>query len=226
MRKKITTIALTITTFSILSLWQLALPDESKYLWLKPLVAAAFSYGIYSFLIVSLSTFLPKLKFIKRWLFGRDYVDGVWIGAYVGCMLEPRIFYEEYDQKLETVTVRGKSFLLDGTPHATWTSTSFNISHDHDKLFFTYSVQSFTTESSGNGYAQFTPVLDSQGKHIEELRGFSFDLHNGIMIPALEKKMDKKADEKSLMESAKALYSNNKSFFERHKNEIQKKRSR
>ena len=119
--------------------------------------------------------------------------------------------------------MRGRSFLLDGTPHAMWASTSFNISHDHDKIFFTYSVQSFTEAPSGNGYAQFTPVLDNKGKHIIELRGFSFDLHNGIMLPSLEKKLAKKSDEKSLIESAKALYSDNKLFFEKQKKVIEGK---
>jgi len=212
MREKITAIAIAITTISIYGLWQLALPYETTYQWLEPFVAAAFSYGIYRFLIISLGRVLPNIKFIKRWLFGRDYVDGVWVGAYVGCMLEPRIFYEEYDQQFETVTVRGRSFLLDGTPHAMWKSTSFNISHDYDKIFFTYSVQSFTEEPSGNGYAQFTPVLDKKGKHIRELRGFSFDLHNGIMIPSLEKKLDDKSDEKSLIESAKTVDCQNMDF--------------
>ena len=226
MREKITAIAIAITTICIFGLWQIAVPYSIKYEWLKPIIAAAFSYGIYSFLIVTLGRYLPNVKFIKRWLFGRDYLDGVWVGAYVGCTLEPRVFYEEYDQQFETVTVRGRSFLLDGTPHATWTSTSFNISHEHDKIFFTYSAQSFTAEPSGNGYAQFTPVLDNKGRFIRELRGFSFDLHNGIMIPALEKKLDKKSDEKSLIESAKALYSDNKLFFDKQRKVIESKLSR
>jgi hypothetical protein len=138
-------------------------------------------------------------------------------------MLEPRIFYEEYDQQFETVTVRGRSFLLDGTPHAMWTNTSFNISHDHDRIFFTYSVQSFTEEPSGNGYAQFTPVLDENGKYFKELRGFSFDLHNGIMLPSLEKKLDNKSDEKTYIASAKEFYFNNKLFFEKQKKVIESK---
>lgn len=223
MREKINAIAITITTATLFGLWQLAIRLWGGHPWIKLLVVAAFSYGVYRFLVVTLGGFLSKVQFIKRWLLGRDYVDGIWIGAYVGCKLEPRIYYEEYDQQYDSVTVRGRSFLLDGTPHAMWTSTSFNISHDHDKIFFTYNVQSFTEEPTGNGYAQFTPILDRKGKHICELRGFSFDLHNGLMIPSLEKRIDNKPDENEIVAAAKTFYHLHERFFEKEKAGIAKK---
>ena len=226
MREKINAIAIAVTTAAVFGLWQLAIPLGGTYPWIKPLVAAAFSYGVYRFLVAVLGRFLSKAQFLKQWLFGRDFIDGIWIGAYIGCKGEPRVFYEEYDQQYDSVTVRGRSFLLDGTPHAMWTSTSFNISHDHDKIFFTYDVSSFTEEPTGNGYAQFTPIRDKKGKHIQELRGFSFDLHNGLMIPALEKRIDDKPDESEIVAAAKAFYHLHERFFEKQKAVIAAKRGK
>ena len=216
MKEKITAISIAITTLVVFKLWLLIKDIKTEYYMIHVIIACLSSWGTYKTVFFIVSTFTAKISCLKKWIFGRQYIDGIWIGAYIGILGEPRIYYTIYTQDYDSVKIKGRSFLLDKTVHTTWTDTSFNYSTD-DKIFYTYSVQTLTETSCPVGYAQFNMSFDKKNKFAIELNGYSFDLLHKKQIPAKEIKITGKFDEDKILEKAIDFYNKSKEFFNKFK---------
>jgi len=220
MKEKLLAIAIGITTSLVFGLWLLIKDIDTVCIILKVALSGFLSYGVYRLVFLGISWLLPQISFVKKWLYGKAYLDGTWIGAYLGASGKPRIFYEKYEQNYNSTLIKGYSFLLDKTPHTNWNNTSFSINLSEKVLFFTYSTKSFTETTSGNGYGQFSIVYDIDKKYPVELQGFSYDLHNRKQIPAIEQKLEDNLSNDKIIEKALAFYAQNKTFLEKQKSNL------
>ena len=212
MKEKLVAISFGLTTSLVFLLWVLFKNSYTGVPILDTLVSGLMSYGFYRVVFYTISSFLPKSKKIKKWLLGKKYLEGTWVGFYRGSSGEIRIFYEKYLQTNSIEVINGNSFLLDGTEHSSWQSTSLNMNVAEKKLYFTYQSQGIKDISSGNGYAQFNVFLDSKDKYPIELVGYTFDLPLKMVCESKEKKVKDDLSKEALLESAKLFYNENQGF--------------
>src|SRR5665647_314940 len=73
-------IALSITTLIVFYLWRLISTVAVEYPNLKILIAVLISIGIFRLVLTFFKDVLMKIRFIKKWIFGPSYLEGVWVG--------------------------------------------------------------------------------------------------------------------------------------------------
>ncbi len=214
MKEKLLAISVAITTLIVFLIWGFFKNVAADQYILKAIITGLMSYGIYRLIFLGVSWLLPQIKILKKWLFGKEYIEGNWVGAYIGASGVPKIFYEKHEQTYDATIIKGYSFLLDKTAHTSWINTSFSINKEYE-IFFTYKTQSFTETSSGTGYTQARAKFDKKNKYIIEFNGFFYDLHIGKQIPIIETKVDDDLSEEQLVDLAISHYNTNIEFYKK-----------
>lgn len=214
---KIQQIALSFTLIILLSFWTGAFSIQSiieLQIGLKiigALITALSSIGIYRILISLLSSLLENNSYFKKWVYGADYLEGTWIGFYIGTKGLVRYMIEEYEQSLDGLIIRGKSFDENLKYHTSWVSTSSNIDSVSGRVSFMYETYSIKDDKNNNGIAFFNFERENRNTPPTILIGFSSDLFlAGKRLPAIEIKLDEKIPMKQALNEAVKFYKENK----------------
>lgn len=147
------------------------------------------SFGFYKAMIAILFQIAKKFEIVKKLLLGPAYLNGTWVGFYVGTSGNVRYFIERFEQELDGLTIRGSSLNEDKKHHAEWTSTTFSIDVKMGKLSYMYDCESQLQLGNNNGLASFIFERAGANKPPYELRGWSSDLHVGKKIFGMETKI-------------------------------------
>lgn len=216
---KIQQIALSLTLAILLSLWIIALDMKeimNLHIGIKiigALISALSSIGIYRILISLLSLLLENILCFKKWVYGADYLEGTWIGFYIGAKGLVRYMIEEYEQGLDGLIIRGKSFDENLKYHTSWVSTSSNVDSISGRVSFMYETYSIKDDKNNNGIAFFNFERENRNDPPTMLIGFSSDLFlAGKRLPAIEIKLDKKVSMKQALDEAVKFHQENKEY--------------
>lgn len=214
---KVHQISISITVLLLLSIWTLIYSLKSvsdSAVWVKcisVLIACFSSVGIYKLIILTLTGLLQKCNCIKKWIFGNSYMEGTWVGFYIGNSGEVRYIIENYEQDLEGLTIRGKSYDENYKYHTNWTSSSSNIDVEKGRVSYMYETYSIKDRNNNNGIAFFNFERDNKTSPPKSIIGFSSDLFlAGRRLPAMEYKLDTKCTSKQGLEYAVRYYEENK----------------
>jgi hypothetical protein len=210
---KFQTYSLSTATLIVFGIWigltkLPAIPD-----WIKLIITALMSFGVYKIVVVSFSGIIRKFKFIKRFILGPYYLEGTWVGFYIGASNNVRYIVERFEQEIDSLVIRGKSYNESSNYHSTWTTDTINIDVKKGKLTYMYDVDSIRDISNNVGIASFKFERENQYKAPKKLMGFSADLHISKKIKAIEIKINEKLSDSELLERAKSVYEENKNCF-------------
>jgi hypothetical protein len=161
--------------------------------WLRglPITAQAFvaavtllaTRSIYELLASILHRLARRSLTLNRWLLGPGYLRGTWVGSLIGKGGDTRILVEHYDQDLEGLVVRGRSYTQTGDPHAEWHTLATRVQPKEGLLFCFYLTRIYTHTSPAEGVGRYQFVLGKGSNGPVGLSGHVVDTDNGISMP-------------------------------------------
>ncbi len=148
-------------------------------------------------------------------ILGASYMEGTWVGFFIGHDETPRFFIETFEQSISDLIIRGKAFKESGEYHGSWIAENTEVNTRTGKLTYTYDADVIGNSHVNPGLAVFTFDRESRDKPPHAMIGFSSDLFNPKKLKSFEEKM---SDNTSIIisdaiEKAKEIYSKNKDCF-------------
>lgn len=221
------TIVIGITTVFIFGIWlgisKLILtypewfidPDKNIYNLLGVILTGLISIGIYRIVLSILSLIINNCLPFKKLIFGSSFLEGTWVGFYIGVSGNERFLIESFEQRIDGMIIRGKSFNEVENFHSTWIADTINVDSIRGKISYQYKVESPTETSDHNGIACFNFERKKQNKAPDTLIGFSADLHLTKKCKAMEFKISENTtyDLEKALALAKEFYNKNKNHF-------------
>ena len=198
---KFHSIVISITTLSIFTIWTQLTGIISKHPFLSVIATAFISLGMYRIITVIFLGFFRNISCVKKWILGPYFMEGTWIGFFVGHQNNVRLYCETFEQGLSDLVIRGKAFKDDGTYHGSWVSDTTNINVKLGKLSYTYDADVIGNTAINPGLARFDLERPSREKPPFRMIGYSSDLFN----PAKLKSFEEKVSDDTVFESIEAF---------------------
>jgi len=208
-------IVLSITTLTVFSMWEIfsAIGKENPFLTI--LIAVISSIGFYRILVIIAKSIILNIRWLKKIIFGSQYVEGVWIGFFVGKSNQIRYYIETFEQDFESITIRGKGFRENEGYFGSWISESVNFDDKKGTLNYTYKADALSNTFINPGLADFVVERKKINAPPHQLLGFSADLYNPKKLKSFEVKINDKPDIGNIgqtLNKAKKLYEDNQFF--------------
>jgi len=231
---KFNTLVLSLTTTAVFGIWMfisrliLAYPEwfkdqtNNKYNLLGLLLLGLISVGVYRLFFLVTSYLVNNCHWIKRLVFSSDYLEGTWIGFYIGVSGNVRYIIETYEQTIDNLTIRGTSYDENKNLHTFWTSESYNINAKDGEITYQYKVRSTKENTDPNGIAYFSFIRDNNKKAPEFIVGYSVDSHLSMKCKAMEKKLSKSTayEINNTLDQAVLFYEEHKSHVFNYKKKV------
>jgi hypothetical protein len=168
---------------------------------LSVFAAGLISLGLYRFLATILLSLFRKIPYIKKLILGPRYMEGTWVGFFVGHENKIRYLVETFEQDLNELIIRGKVFREDGTYHCVYVSQNATVDIKNGKLSYSYDADSIGSTYINPGLARFDLERVSKESPPSRISGYSSDLFHSKKLMAFEEKLT----EKTCMETSKAV---------------------
>lgn len=133
--------------------------------WVHPtiLFGATFFLGVvgYSLIAQAILSTAHSQPWLLRFLLGKKYIQGFWIGVITGSSGNHSFAIERYDQSMAGVEVTGESWWPDGTLAARWETTIAFVDPQRDRIYALFSSTIYSDRgdihriSRGSGYFRF-----------------------------------------------------------------------
>lgn len=212
---KLNSIAFGTSTAIVFAAWTEIFKLSQLDIAYKVILGGLLSLGLYRLIATGIIYLVKKNNRVKEYFLGPYYLEGTWVGFYIGVSGNERFLIERFEQDIDTLVICGKSFCETTKYHATWTASSVNIDTINGRISYMYECLPVNDKSNHNGIAIFNFKRDDQYSAPKGLTGFSADLHLGQRVRAMEIKVSNKCnmDEKEALEKAKKIYADNKDNF-------------
>lgn len=204
-----------ITTAIIYFLWGNLKDIISKHPGLGFVLGLLIALGTYKAVFKSINWFFTSKKSIKKLIFGKYYLEGIWLGCYLDSQSNPVYFIEYYEQDFENFVIRGKAFSNSFIFIGSWVSDSVSLDIEKGKLIYSYNCDMVNRPSSHSGHAIFYLEREYGGTPAHKLFGYTSDLHRTKKARSIEEKYIGKEDKNDLelLKQAKKVYETNKHYF-------------
>ena len=203
-------IVLGITTLTVFSVWEVFRNIVEYDPLLVVPIAAITTVGFYRIFMLVIKFLILRIRFIKKWIFGAYYMEGVWVGFFIGNDKKVRFYIETFEQDFESITIRGKGFRENEGYFSNWISESVNFDIKKGVLNYTYQADTLSNSFINPGFSCFNiERRDRQGQPYR-LFGFCADLYNPNKLKSFEEKINDKPDIGNIenaLAKAKELYS-------------------
>ena len=221
---KFNTIVLSMTTTVVFGIWlyisQLILTypewfkesSNNKYNLLGIIMVGLISIGVYRLFFLITSYFVNNCQWIKRQVFSSYYLEGIWVGFYIGVSGNVRYLIETFEQNIDGLVIKGTSYDENKNLHSFWTSESINFDSEKGELSYQYKVRSTKEKPDPNGIAYFSIIRGNNHKPASILVGFSADSHLTKKCKAMEYKWIEKTkyDINEALDKAEEFYQTKK----------------
>lgn len=198
---KFHSIVISLTTFIVFTAWSQLTTLISSSPWVSVFAAGLISLGLYRFIaMVSLSLF-RNVPLVKKFILGAKYMEGTWIGFFIGHENKIRYLVETFEQDLGELVIRGTVYRDDGTHHCSYVSQNATIDIRNGKLSYSYDADSVSNTHINPGLARFDLVRESKESPPKRITGYSSDLFHPNKLMAFEEKIT----EKTSMDVAEAF---------------------
>ncbi|MCW3085413.1 MAG: hypothetical protein JWP12_2779 [Bacteroidetes bacterium] len=207
---------LSVTTLIVYTLWFKYNDLIHINPYLKVISTTLLSLGLYRFVATICLLLFRRLRFVRKFFLGPKYLEGTWVGFYIGLKGNVRYIVERFEQDFETLIVRGKSFNEQKGFHTSWISFPANIDVPKGELTYMYELKGTQEISNGTGIVFFNFHRQNQATAPTMINGFSADLHNnGVRTKSLEYKLadNCKFTDAEALEKAIVFYNSNKDTF-------------
>ena len=187
-------IVFTITTALLFFGWTLLADFIKLHLNFGIPLGAVISLGTYRLILNVVESVMIKSKPIKKWIFGNVYLEGKWIGVYIGVDGKPRFYVEYYEQDFDGLIIRGFSYNDDGTFKGSWISDKVFINEDNGTITYTYLTDMLHNTNKNQGLASFNFIRESKNQVPNKMIGFSSDIFAPQKLKSFERRLDKKEE--------------------------------
>lgn len=208
-------IVLSVTTLVVFSLWELFTSYSLNYPIFKIALATITSIGVYRIFMLILKSIILNIRQLKKCIFGAQYIEGVWVGFFMGKSDNVRFYIETFEQDFESITIRGKGFRENEGYFGSWISESVNFDDKKGTLNYTYKADALSNTFINPGLADFIIERKKNNTPPYRLLGFSADLYDPKKMKSFEEKINDQPDIGNIEEAlkkAKQLYHENKYF--------------
>jgi len=144
------------------------------------------SIGVYKGLSSLLNLLMSQSTSIKKLVLGGYYMEGTWVGYFIGHDGDKRYIVETFEQDLESLVIRGRSFTSDGKAHANWCSESTSIDVIRGRLTYTYSCDILKNKVTHHGIGVFHFERSGKKRAPSGIQGFVADLVDGERLEVIE----------------------------------------
>lgn len=199
--QKITTYAILITTIFVLTIWKMIYQliliypewfknsENDKYNILGIVSLGFISVGVYKSCFTSIEYLMRNFQLVKKLILSSYYMEGTWVGFYIGAAGKVRYLIETYEQTMDDLVIKGISFDENKNLHTFWTSESYTINAESGEIIFQYKVKSTHEQTDPNGIAYFNLNRKNNKKATDFIIGYSIDSHLGKKCRAIEMKL-------------------------------------
>jgi len=209
---KFHSIVISVTTLIVFFVWVKLTDLISNHPFTSIFASGLISLGIYRSIAVLFLSLFQKISQVKKWILGPYYMEGTWVGFFVGHENKIRFISETLKQDFRELIIRGKAFKEeDGKYHGSWVSDSVNINVKSGLLTYTYEANIIDNTFINPGLARFSLERSSKDGHPTCMIGFSSDLFNRAKLKANEEKISDKTDIRidEALKKAKEIYEKN-----------------
>lgn len=203
------------STLIVFTIWSQLTSLVAKYPATSVIAAGLISIGVYRILNLILLAAFRKISMVKKFILGPGYMEGTWVGFFIGHDEKPRFFIETFEQDLSDLIIRGKGFKECGTYHGSWISDNTEVNTRLGKLTYTYEADVIGNSHINPGLAVFSFERKTKDLPPHGMIGFSSDLFNPKKLKSFEKKISDCTSigiEEALTE-AKEIHQKNKDNF-------------
>ena len=202
-------IVLAITTIIVFIIWDKISEIENNYLILKIILGSVSSIGFYRIFMIIIKYLILNIRCMKKWIFGSQYLEGVWVGYFFGKSGDVRFYIETFEQDFESILIRGRGYKEETGYFGSWISESVNFDERKGKLNYTYQSNSLSHSFINPGLAEFMAERKSLYSAPYAFIGYSSDLYHATKMKSYEIKISDEpfidSNHKTL-ERAKQLY--------------------
>lgn len=188
-------------TLVIFSLWSFLLQQVAAHPIVSVLIAGIFSLGVYRLINTIFLTVFRNVKCVKKFMLGASYMEGTWVGFFVGHDNNIRYLVETFEQDLSFLKVRGKIYRNDFSYHASHVSTDATLDTLNGRLSYSYDADAINNTHINAGLARFELTRSGREKPAHHMVGYSSDLFNSKKLIAFEEKIS----ESTVVDLSKAL---------------------
>lgn len=193
-------IVITITAIIVFAIWTISScilskhPDwiNSNYYLLYGFAAILtylVTYGTFQSVFSIINYLFENWNWLKRVVMSSSYLEGTWVGFYIGVFGKVRYIIETYEQTFDETIIKGTSFDETKNLHSFWTSVSVNVNIDKGEILYQYRVKPTIEKTDPNGIAYFSIIRGNNKKPAKEIIGFSNDSHLTKKCKAMEYKL-------------------------------------
>lgn len=212
---KLHSITFGVATALVFTLWSKLFELSQLNATVKIVLGALISLGLYRLIATGLIYLVKTSTAVKKLFLGTYFMEGTWVGFYIGQSGSPRFIIERFEQEIDTLTIRGKSYNEASEYHNEWVAAHVNIDTLHARISYMYECMNIHENTNKNGIAVFNFDRRNQYSSPHRLTGYSADLNIGRRIKALEIKMSDlgKVTEEEALQKAKDIYNSHKNQF-------------
>ena len=178
--------------------------------WISLVIGLVGSGAIYTSLAKLLDTVLNSNRFAKKLLFGKDDLQGTWVGCYVDRGGQNVYTVEHFEQSLDELRIKGKGFSENGEVRGEWDSIAATVDTDSKKLIYAYTCDRYHEASQFQGVCVFGLERPTSTKPPMAIHGYSADLtENAKKVENRQCRIDFEfMDMKEAFEAAKLRFAN------------------
>lgn len=186
---KLNSIAFGLATLMVFTIWSLLLRIADIHPYFAAAISAVISLGVYRLIATFIVDLSKKITPLKKFLLGNHYLEGTWVGYYLGKSGEERYIIERFEQEVDNLVIRGRAYDHNANLHTTWTANPVNIDSVLGQLSYMYKCEPIKGKDDHNGVAVFNFDRKDQYSAPHGLTGYSADVQNGERISARETKI-------------------------------------
>jgi hypothetical protein len=164
------------------------------------------SAAFYQLLATILRWVFDHLRLLRKIVFGDEYLEGTWIGAY-GQTPHRKFTVEIFEQTVDGTVIQGFARAETGVLYAKWTSSAVSFDAGTGSLTYSYDCEILANNMTHQGIAFFTAQRKGPRAAAQGFVGYSADLVDGFRSTNFESKLsDRPIDLAAAFEAAKKRY--------------------
>ena len=170
---KIHSVSFGISSVIIYNLGKHLYPLETNSFIINLIVTFLVSLSFYKFVFHLILVICKKTRFIKKIVLGKNYFEGLWIGYFI---VDSKVeyYYELFEQNLEELTIKGRSFNKNKELTGEWTIQKPIVNVADSRITYYYEMDVANSNDVTLGYSKAT-IYWTRFSLPKKLVGFAVD---------------------------------------------------
>ncbi|MCP4312966.1 MAG: hypothetical protein GY790_17030 [Bacteroidetes bacterium] len=189
---------------------------------MKAFISLVVTGSTYSLLLFICKYLLVRLQLFRKLVFGKAWLEGTWVGFYIGRSGKVRYYTHTIEQDFDRTLIRANAFKENGSHFAFWVIEETWIKPRVGTLQYMYQTFAHRNNFLDEGLANFSLCRDKPWSFARRTIGYFSDHGQTQKLPAMEFKLcshPENIDMRYLLAKAKNFYELNEILFQEKKGE-------